>query len=44
VHETSGSAMVLQSILEEIGTIHQVIFFVRDEGNNLGMMAITINN
>jgi hypothetical protein len=42
VHETSASAMALQSIVEKFGPIHKVIPFVRDEGNNLGTMAITL--
>jgi hypothetical protein len=44
VHETIGCAMALQSIVKFFGPIHQVISFVRDVGNNLGTMAITINN
>jgi hypothetical protein len=41
VHETSGSVMVLhlQSLLEKFGLISWVIVFVKDEGNNLGIMV-----
>jgi hypothetical protein len=44
MHETSGSGMVLQlqSLLENFGLIHQVIFFVKGKGNNLGTMATTL--
>ncbi len=42
--ETKGSTMVLQlqGLLEKIGLIHCVLVFVKDEGNNLGSMAMTL--
>jgi len=43
VQETKGSAMALQpqGLLEKFGLIHCVFVFVKDEGNNLGSMAMT---
>jgi hypothetical protein len=32
----------LQGLLEKIGLIHHVLTFVKDEGNNLGSMAMTL--
>jgi hypothetical protein len=47
MHETNGSsvmALQLQSLLENFGLIHQVIIFVKDEGNNLGIIATTLHS
>jgi len=43
VQETKGSAMALQpqGLLEKFGLIHRIFVFVKDEGNNLGSMAMT---
>jgi hypothetical protein len=35
-------AIQLQSLLEKYGLLHQVITFVKDEGNNLTTMAIVL--
>jgi hypothetical protein len=42
VHETINSAMVLQLqvLLKNFGLIHHVLTFVKDEGNNLGIMVV----
>jgi hypothetical protein len=46
VQETKGNAMALQpqGLLEKFGLIHHVLFFVKDEGNNLGSMAMTLKS
>jgi hypothetical protein len=47
MHETNGSsvmALQLQSLLENFGLIHQVIIFVKDECNNLGIIATTLHS
>ncbi len=40
----SAMALQLQSLLENFGLIHQMIIFVKDEGNNLGTMATTLHS
>jgi hypothetical protein len=35
-------ALQLQGLLEKFGLIHYVIAFVKDEGNNLGFMAMPL--
>jgi hypothetical protein len=35
-------AIQLQSLIEKYGLLHQVIAFVKDEGNNLTTMAIVL--
>ncbi len=44
VQKTRGNAMALQlqGLLEKFGLIHYVIAFVKDEGNNLGFMAMPL--
>jgi len=44
MHETTSSTMALQlqTLLENFELIHHVISFVKDEGVNLGSMAITL--
>jgi hypothetical protein len=44
VQKTKGIAMALQlqGLLEKIGLIHHVLAFVKDEGNNLGSMAMAL--
>jgi len=44
MHEIIGNAMALQQqvLLEKIGLIYRVIAFMKDEGNNLKTMAITL--
>jgi len=44
VHETIGNAMALQQqvLLEKIGLIYHAIAFMKNEGNNLKTMAITL--
>jgi hypothetical protein len=44
VQQTSGSAMALQfeSLLEKFGLIRCVFTFVKDEGRNLGSMAMAM--
>jgi hypothetical protein len=44
VQELNRNAMVLQlqGLLEKIGLIHHVLFFVKDEGKNLGSMVTTL--
>jgi hypothetical protein len=44
VHETIGNAMVLQQqvLLEKNGLIYHVIAFMKDEGNHLKTMVITL--
>jgi len=46
VQETKGNAMALQlqGLLERIGLIHRVLAFVKDECNNLGSMAMTLQS
>ncbi len=46
MHETSSSttALQLQTLLENFELIHHVITFVKDEGINLGYMAITLQS
>jgi hypothetical protein len=45
VHETINSAMALQlqDLLGKCSLIHHVITFVKNEGNNLRIMATTLN-
>ncbi len=45
VHETSRQSMAIQlkSLLEKHGLLHQVIAFVKDEGNKLIVMATTLH-
>jgi hypothetical protein len=44
VHETINSAMVLQLqvLLKNFGLIHYVLAFVKDEGNELGIMFLEL--
>jgi hypothetical protein len=35
-------ALQLQGLLEQFGLIHHVLAFVKNEGNNLGFMVITL--
>jgi hypothetical protein len=44
VHKTISNAKILQllTLLEKYGLIYCVIDFVKDEGNNLGTMATTL--
>ncbi len=46
VHETSKQSMAiqLQSLPEKYGLLHQVIAFVKDKGNNLIVMATTLQS
>jgi hypothetical protein len=46
VHKTIGNTIVLQLLilLEKIGLIYCVINFVKNEGNNLGTMATTLQS
>jgi hypothetical protein len=34
----------LQGLLEKFGLIHRVLAFVKDEGRNLGSMAMTLQS
>jgi len=47
VQKTNGNkcmTLQLQGLLEEIGLIHRVLAFVKDEGGNLGFMATTLQS